>query len=55
MKAPGDPVVMSGMTQTFAHVVEARSHSVISGTTSNEQEAGTPGRGRPQRPARARS
>jgi len=46
---------MSGMTQTFADVVEACSHSVISGTTSNEQEAGTPGRGRPQRPARARS
>jgi hypothetical protein len=55
VKTPGDPVIMSGMTQTFAHVVEARSHSVISGTTSNEQDAGTPGRSRPQRPARARS
>ena len=43
------------MTQTFAHVVEVRSHSAMSGTTSDEQDAGTLGRSWPQRPARARS
>ena len=47
---------MCGMMQTFAHVVEIRSHSATSGTTSDEQDpGGTPGRSPAQRRARARS
>ncbi len=34
---------MSGITYTLAVVVEVRSYSRISGTTSEEQETGTPG------------
>jgi hypothetical protein len=46
---------MSSMTQTFAQVLEVRSYSRISGTTSDEQDTGTPGRSAAQSSAGPRS
>jgi len=53
VKAPEDPLILELSLVTY--VVEIRSHSVIPGTTSDEESAGTPGRSRPQISARARS
>src|SRR5216683_4812615 len=43
------------MTYTLAHVVEVRSYSRISGTTSDEHDTGTAGRSWAQSAASARS